>query len=435
LENWLIGLIGFVAYFGLTLLKIPIGLSGILVGFAGLSFIIGLNPSIKTLGIIPFDALHNPAYIVVALFILTGELAYAGGLGDDLFETARKWLRVLPGGLALAQITACGAFGTISGSSQATVAVMGRTALPELIKNKYDVKLAAGVTACAGTFGILIPPSTTLIFYAIFVEQPVGPLFLASLIPAAITVILYMFTVILMVKLKPSLVPVVDFEPPKFKEKVVALKVAIGPVLVFTTVIGGLYTGFATPSELASFAVAVILVYVFIARRLKLGGLWESLKATARMTTAVFYIILGAFILIPFLALSGFTNVFISWISNLAVDRYLTFAALIGMYFILGMFLPNLAMMALTLPLVFPLIVSLDFNPIWFGIVILKMIEIANVTPPFGMNIFVLKSVIDEGGLSISHFTLFSSVWPFVLCDLAVVGFLLAFPNVVLFFR
>ncbi len=429
MEDWILGLIGFGVFFTLALLKVHVGLAGALVGFTGLWFILGLEKATSSLAVIAFDSLSHYSFAVIPLFILTGEFAYAGGLAEDAFIAARKWLGSLPGGLGVATAGACGLFATISGSSMATTAVMGRTAYPELIKNKYDVKLAAGIVGCAGTFGILIPPSTALIFYAIFVEQPVGPLFLATPIPAALTVILYMLTIILRVKLNPSLAPV--SETSTWKEKFVSLKGAAAPIFVFTIIIGGLYTGFATPSELASIAVAAVLIFILVQRRLTLRGFWQSLISTMSMTSTVFFIILGAFIFLPFLGLTGFTNVVVGGIASLQVDRYVIMGGIILMYTILGMFLNGLAMQALTLPLVFPIIMGLGFNPIWFGIIIVKVMEIGLVTPPLGMNIYVLKTVIKE---DISYSTLFSSIWTFLLCDFAVVGFMLVFPDLILIF-
>ena len=411
----------------MVLLKVPVGLAGGFVGFAGLWVLLGLNIAKASLSVIPFSALSHYSFVVLPLFILTGDFAHAGGIAKDTFITARRWLGWLPGGLAVATAGATGMFAAISGSSLATTGVFGRTAFPELIEHKYDIKLAAGVVGCCGTFGILIPPSTCLLFYAIFVEQPVGPLFLACPIPAALTVFLYMATIVLRVKLNPSIAPY--SETSSWKEKIYSLKGAIAPVIIFTIIIGGLYTGFATPSELASLSVLVVLVFIISQRRLTLRGFWESLKSTMVMTSTIFFIILGAFIFTPFLAISGFTDVFVNSIASLEVSRHVVLVGILVMYVIMGCFLDGLAMQAVTLPVVFPIIMALGFDPIWFGVIMVKMIEIGLITPPLGMNIYVLKSVI---GGDVTLWTLFKSVWTFLLCDLAVVGFMVAFPNLVL---
>ncbi|MFC1990894.1 TRAP transporter large permease [Chloroflexota bacterium] len=424
-----LGLLGFALVILLLFLKVPIGFACAFVGLLGLWVIKGLTVTLESYGYISFFAVQNYALSVVPIFVWIGSLAFFSGLGVELFSAARKWLGRLPGGLPIAAVVGSGGFAAITGSSLSAVATMGKVAYPELIKNKVDPLLAAGVIGCSGTFAILIPPSAALVFYAIFVEVSVGPLLLAAITPGLITVIIYVLSVMIRVKLNPALCPASEKEV-SWRERFGALQILLPVMTIFGSILGSIYFGIATPTEAASLGLVVTLITLVALKRFSFKIVTESVRETAFTTAVILTVILGAMLLTPFLALTGVITLATEFVTGLEVNRYIVLAGITLLYLVLGMLLDALAMLALTLPFTFPIITGLGFHPVWFGVYIVKLVEIALVTPPVGMNIYVLKSIVPENvGIGL----LFKSVWPFVICDLFIMVLIVVFPEIPLF--
>ena len=422
-----IGIIGIFFLFVLLALRMQIGFSMALVGFVGFTVLCSLEASFSLLGMEAFKTGTAYSLTVIPLFILMGQFANHSRMGFEIYDTVYKWIGFLPGGLSMATTGACAGFAAISGSSLATAATMGMVALPEMKRFKYDDSLATGCIAAGGTLGILIPPSTVLIIYGILTEQPIATLFIAGILPGVLLSGLFIVTIYALTKYNPSLGP----PGPRFtmKEKIYSLKGTWSLLSLFLLVIGGLYTGWFTPTEAAGVGAFGAFSITIIKRRLTWGNLRGSLTETAKTTAMVFVILIGANIFGYFLTVSQIPDQLSTWIGELGLNRYVVMAMLILAYIVLGCFMEGLAIMVLTIPIVFPMVMDMGFDPIWFGIIITLVMEMSLITPPVGVNVFIISGVAKD----VPMYTIFRGILPFWFAMLVCIIIILIFPQIALF--
>ena len=422
-----IGIAGLAVLFVLLFMGLPVGICMGVVGFVGFALISGLEPALGVIRIVPYSTFSSYSLSVIPLFVLMGNLAFHSGLSSDLYHTARAWLGRLRGGLAMSTVAACAAFAAISGSSVATAATMGKIALPEMKKYGYSDELATGTLAAGGTIGILIPPSVILIIYGVLTENSIGKLFLAGFIPGVLEAVFYMVTISILCFLNPALGPAAP--PSKMREKLASFKGSWGVLALFLLVIGGIYFGIFSPVEAAG--IGAFGTFLFGLARRKVG--WREFKDSlldSTITAAmIFIIMLGANIFGYFLAVSGLPQSLAEAMVQLPVNRYVILLVIIIVYIILGCVMDSMAMILITVPIFYPLIIQLGFDPIWFGIIIVRMCEIGLITPPVGMNLYVIKGIRPEVPMG----TLFRGVVPFIATDCAHVLLLVGVPALSLF--
>ncbi len=419
-----IGLIGIFILLILLLSGMPIGYGMGLVGFVGFAYIRGLDSAFGILKIVPYRTFSEYGLSVVPLFILMGSFCYFAGISKDLYETVHKWIGHKRGGMAMATVGACAGFAAVSGSSLATAATMGTVALPEMKRYGYDDRLATGAVACGGTIGILIPPSVALIIYGVITEQSIGKLFLAGFIPGILEAVFYLFTIIILCWLNPNMGP----PAPKisFSEKIASFKNTWIVAALFILVIGGIYTGIFSPTEAAGVGAFGAFIFALVRKRLDWQAFKTSLMATGKTSAMIFIILLGAVILGYFLSVSRLPFQLADIIGDLPVNRYIILIFILVIYIILGCVMDALAIMLLITPIFFPLIMSLGFNPIWFAILVVRVSEIGMITPPVGINVFVIKGVARDVPMS----TIFRGIVPFLITDIVHVALLIAFPQI-----
>ena len=422
-----IGIIGILFLFLLLAMRMQIGFSMALVGFLGFAILGSIKPSFSILGMEPFKIGGAYSLTVIPLFILMGQFANYSRMGFEIYQTVYKWIGYLPGGLSMATIGACGGFAAISGSSLAAAATMGMVALPEMKRFKYDDSLATGCIAAGGTLGILIPPSTVMIIYGILTEQPIATLFIAGILPGILLGVLFMLSIYIMAKLKPALGP----PGPRFtiKERIYSLKDTWSILCLFLLVIGGLYTGWFTPTEAAGVGAFGAFVITIIKRRLTWDNLTNSLADTTRTTAMVFLILIGAHILGYFLAISQIPDQLSILAAESGLNRYIVLAILIFAYIVLGCFMEGLAIMVLTIPIVYPMVLDMGFDPIWFGVIITLVMEMSLITPPVGINVFIISGIAKE----VPMYTIFRGILPFWFAMLVCIILLVIFPQIALF--
>lgn len=423
----LVGIIGILFLFFLLALRMQIGFCMALVGFLGFAVLGSFESGFSILGMEPFKIGSSYGLTVIPLFILMGQFANYSKMAFEVYETVYRWIGFLPGGLSMATIGACGGFAAISGSSLAAAATMGAVALPEMKRFNYKDSLATGCIAAGGTLGILIPPSTVMIIYGILTEQPIATLFIAGIIPGLLLTGLFIFTIYIITRIRP------EMGPPgrKFtlKEKVYSLKGTWSIVALFLLVMGGLYTGWFTPTEAAGVGAFGALVITLIKKKLTWTNLNLSLSETIRTTAMVFLILIGAHIFGYFITVSQIPDQLSSWISAMGLNRYVVMAILVLIYVILGCFMEGLAIMVLTIPIIYPMVLEMGFDPIWFGVIITLVMEMSLITPPVGINVFILSGIAKD----IPMYTIFRGVFPFWVAMLVCIILLIAFPQIALF--
>ena len=422
-----VGILGVLLLFLLLAMRMQIGFSMALVGFLGFAVLNALKPSFVILGMEPFKIGAAYSLTVIPLFILMGQFANHSRMGFEVYQTVYRWIGFLPGGLSMATITACGGFAAISGSSLAAAATMGMVALPEMKRFKYDDALATGCIAAGGTLGILIPPSTVMIIYGILTELPIAPLFIAGIVPGVLLTLLFILAVFIMTKIKPELGP----PGPTFtlKEKIYSLKDTWSILTLFVLVIGGLYTGWFTPTEAAGVGAFGAFVITIVKKKLTWQNLTGSLAQTIRTTAMVFLILIGAHIFGYFLTISQIPDQLSILASEAGLNRYIVLAIMILFYIVLGCFMEGLAIMVLTIPIVFPLIMDMGFDPIWFGVIITLVMEMSLITPPVGINVFIISGIAKD----VPMYTIFRGVLPFWVAMLVCIIILIIFPQFALF--
>ncbi len=414
--------IGFVALFALMLLRVPVGMAMGLVGVTGYGYLIGMEPALKMVGQTVMRTVTDQSFAVIPMFMLMGALVSVSGISRELFRAANAFLGHLRGGLGVATVLACGGFAAICGSSVATAATFSKVAYPEMRRYGYPSSFATGVIAAGGTLGIMIPPSTVLAVYAILTQQDIGKLFMAGVVPGLLAILMYMLTIGLIVMVKPDFLPAGERKP--WTERVASLKDVWAPLALFVFVIGGLYGGVFTPSEAGGMGAAGAFILGVLRRRLSLPQIREALLEATRTCAAVFTVLIGALLFGYFLTITQTPQKVTEFLTGLGLNRYALLAIIMGLYLVLGCLMDAMAMIILTVPIIFPLILQLGFDPIWFGVIVVMVVELGLIHPPVGMNVFVIKSVVPE----VSFTQIFRGVLPFIGIDLVRLVILIAFP-------
>ncbi len=422
-----IGFVGIAALLVLLVLRIPVAFAMFLVGFIGIWLLNGWNAAMGLLSSETFTLASSPELVVVPLFILMGNVASATGMSRQLYNAAYAIIGHVRGGLASATVIGCGGFAALSGSSVASALTMGKVSLAEMERFDYDPRLSTGVVAAGGTLGILIPPSTGFVIFAILTEQSIGRLFLAGVFPGLLLLTLFVLTVTLICWVRPSAGP----RGPRTSksEKLVALTGALPILLVIVVTIGGIYGGLFSPVEAAGVGAALVILYGIATRRLSLAALWQAARSSVVTTATVMLILIAAHMINPFLALSQVPAYVGEALVSLQIPVLGTLALMLLMYLILGCFLEGFAMLVLTLPIFFPVVLQLGIDPIWFGVLVVLTLEMGLISPPVGINVFIVKSVAPKVPLG----DIFRGVVPFWVAMLVTLGVLIAFPQISLF--
>ena len=424
LDNLTIGLVGCTALLVLVVAGVRVYLAAALVGLIGCIAMIGWGPGAGLVGTIPHSKSVNYTLSVLPLFILIGYLAFYAGMTQSLFEAAKAWMGWMPGGLAIATIFAVAAFSAVSGASTAAAAVFARVAIPEMLKANYDKRLAAGVVAAGGTLDALIPPSAIMVVYAIIVEASIGKLLIAGFIPGLISAVCYAGIVIVWSIINPKVgAPIRGYT---WNQRFTSLPGTLPVIAVIVIIFSAMYFGWATPTEAGALGAFVVFVVAML-NRMKLSQLNEALLETAKLTVMIFAIIWGILIFVRFLGFAGLPELFSQWVVGLPVPRVVVILGILFVYLILGMFMDAIGMMLLTLPVFYPAVIALGYDPIWFGIIVVKMAGVCLVTPPIGLNCFVVGAVRRDIPLT----TVFQGALPFVIADFVAIGIFLTFPEVI----
>jgi len=417
-----IAVIGFVSLFVLMLLRVPIGIAMGIVGVVGFGYLADFGPALRLLAQSPIRTATDLGFGVVPLFLLMGAFATASGMSRELYAVAHGFLGHFRGGLGIATIAASGGFAAISGSSVASAATFATVAYPEMRRYGYPPSFATGVIAAGGTLGIMIPPSVVLAIYGIITEQDIGKLFIAGIIPGLIATAMYILTINVMAFLRPESFPTAPRTP--WPDRWKSLREVWAILLLFVFVIGGIYGGVFTPTEAAGMGAGGAYLISLARGRLNLRSTIECLVSTVRTSAAVFTILIGALIFGYFLTITQTPQKLTDFITHLGLGPYQVLILIMLMYLALGCILDAMAMIILTIPIIFPAMMSLGFDPIWFGVIIVMTVELGLITPPVGMNVYVINGVIKDVSLA----TIFYGVLPFVLTDILRLVILIAFP-------
>ncbi len=421
-----VGVIAIVALLTLIGLRVPIGVALGSVSLIGLMFVRSTEAAFGIFGDLPFEFGANWSLSAVPMFLLMGSVAFHSGLTSSLFNAARLWLSALPGGLAVATNFASAGFAAASGSSLATAAAMGRLAIPEMLRLGYDKALSAGVVAASGTLGALIPPSIAFVLYGWFTETSIGALLIAGILPGLLTAFVYAGMIIARCMLNPSLAP-------PTKEKIEwsagwAALIEIWPIpLLIVGVIGGIYSGIATPTEAGALGAVVAILIAIIQGRMSWKVFRTSVLEALESTAGIFFVAIGALLLTRLLAFSGVPTVMVELIGDWAIDPLMLIIGLSIVYLILGMFLDPLGLMLLTLPVFLPMFEALKLDMVWVGVIVVKYIEIGLLTPPVGLNAYVVKSVVGD---TIPLTTIFRGLAWFIAAEAVIMVLLIAFPEI-----
>jgi len=422
-----IAIIGFVILFALMLLRVPVGMAMGLVGVTGFGYIVGSGPALKMVGQTSMRTVTDFNFAVVPMFLLMGAFASTSGMSRELFRAGNAFLGHLRGGLGIATIAACGGFAAICGSSVATAATFSRVAYPEMRRFNYPQSFSTGVIAAGGTLGIMIPPSTVFAVYGLITEQDVGKLFVAGVLPGILAVCMYMITITVIGYARPGFLPPGKRAP--WSEKLAALRDVWATLLLFAFVIGGIYGGMFTATEAAGMGAGGAFLISVVRGRLSASDFLRSLLDATRTTAAVFTVLIGALLFGYFLTVTQTPQKVTAFLTGLGVGSYGVLILIMLMYLVLGCLMDALAMIILTVPIIFPVIVQLGFDPIWFGVLIVMTVELGLIHPPVGMNIFVIKSVVEDVKIS----TIFYGVLPFIITDILRLAILIAFPIIALY--
>tara|TARA_R100001129_G_scaffold181187_2_gene160143 strand:+ start:14592 stop:15881 length:1290 start_codon:yes stop_codon:yes gene_type:complete len=423
MSEWPIGVAVLAA---LLLTGMPIAFALALVGLVGTASIIGWQPSLALIGQTFFENGRNYSLSVLPLFLMMGNFVVQSGIARDLYAAAHAWLRHRPGGLAIATVIACGGFSSVCGSSIATAATMSKIALPSMRRFGYPDEISTASIAAGGTLGILIPPSVILVVYGIMTQQDIGKLFLAGIIPGIVGVIGYAIAVMISVKLRGDTLQTEPKLP--LRDRFAALGRTSGALALFVFVMGGIYFGVFTPTESAGMGAAGAFLLVIASRRLNFRETLETLFETARTTAMMFFILFGALTFTNYVNLSGMTTDMQALLTFFGSSPLSVLLTILVIYLVLGCMLEGLSMIMLTVPIFYPVVASLGIDLIWFGIFVVIVTEISYITPPVGMNAFVLKSVVKDVSLK----TIFTGLVPFLALDIVRVALIIAIPGIVL---
>jgi len=421
------GMIGIALLVFLFLLRVPVAFSMAIVGLVGFAYLSDAESALTLLAQDVYDSLSNYPLSVIPMFILMGSFAFASGISQRLYSTSYTWVGQFRGGLTIATVIACSGFSAICGSSAATAATMGKIALPEMKKYGYDDVLATGTVASAGTLGILIPPSTVLIVYGILTEQSIGQLFVAGILPGAIMSIFFVATVALLCLRNPNLGP--PGPPTTWLAKVLSLSGIIEAIILFLLAIGGLFLGWFSPTQAGAIGASGALVIGLFRGQFDLKVILESTKDGLRTACMILFILAGAIVFGHFLAISNIPFALADWVEHLPIPPMGIMGVLLLIYFIGGFFMDAMGMIVVTIPIFFPIVESLGFDPIWFGVMVVLVGEMGVISPPVGVNVFVIKGIAPDIPLE----KIFRGIFPFLGALILLTIILLIFPKIATF--
>ncbi|MDK3074625.1 TRAP transporter large permease [Sedimentitalea sp. JM2-8] len=418
------GVAGIAILLALLMLRVPVAFAMFLVGFIGIWILNGWNAAMGLLGSETFTLASNPELVIIPLFILMGNVASHTGMSRQLYDAAYALIGQIRGGLASATVIGCGGFAALSGSSVASALTMGKVSLAEMERFEYDPRLSTGVVAAGGTLGILIPPSTGFVIYAILTEQSIGRLFLAGVLPGLLLLAAFVLTITLMCWLRPAFGPAGPSTTMAQKRRAMLGAAPILTVIMLT--IGGIYAGFFSPTEAAGVGAGFVIIYGIAIGKLGPRAFWAACKDSIVTTATVMLILIAAHMINPFLALSHVPSFVGEFLAALDLGVTGTLIAILFVYMVLGCFLEGFAMLVLTLPIFFPVIVELGIDPIWFGVLVVLTLEMGLISPPVGINVFIVKSV--APGVELGQ--IFRGVLPFWLAMIVTLATLIAFPQI-----
>lgn len=420
----LAGGLGILILIVLLFLGLPIGVALGSIGFVGLIYLLGFNGALGVLTTVPFTSVAAFQWTCIPLFILMGNFAAQSGIVGELFDATQKWFGRIPGGLCIATIAGCAGFGTVSGSSVATAGAIGKIALPEMFKHGYNPKLSTGCTASAGTLGSLIPPSIFMVVYGTLTETSIGKLFFAGFLPGILSAGLLMTTIVIMVKNNPSLAPGV----PKvsWQERFHSLKGISGILILAIIVMGGIYSGVWTPTEAAAAGALSTFIMMAICRRLGWQAFSQAVLDSMRLTSTLFFACIGAYIFASFITLSKIPMGISQFCTSAGLSPFMFFIVVFVMYLFLGCIMEPIGMMLVTIPLIYPTIKALGFHPIHFGILMVKFCEIGMITPPVGLNVYMIKSIAPN----VPTEDIFRGIVPFLIMDIVITFILYFYPQI-----
>jgi len=422
-----VGVIGSVVLMFLFLIRVPVAFSMAIVGVAGFIYLTNPQAGFSILARDIFEQFSSYSLSCIPMFILMGCFAFSTGISKRLYDTAYAWVGHVRGGLIMATVLACAGFGAICGSSAATAATMGKIALPEMKRYNYDDTLATGSVASAGTLGIMIPPSTVFLIYGILTEQSIGKLFIAGVLPGLLLAFLMMITVAIICWRNPNLGP--PGAPTSWKGKLKSLTGVIETLILFLFVIGGLFLGWFSPTQAGAIGAAGALLIGLIRRQLNWRGFFDAVKDALETSCMVIFCITGAIIFGHFMAVSRITFDLADWVAGLPFPPMTIMAVIVLFYFLGGTFMDSMALIVLTVPIFYPLVIKLGFDPIWFGVIIVLIGEMGVISPPEGVNVFVIKAIAPEVPLE----SIFKGVLPFIAAQIVCAIIIMAFPIIATF--
>lgn len=426
MEPALIGWITIAGVFVLLVLRVPVAFAMLAASIAGYTAIDGFNAAVNITGIVIYGSLVTFSLTVVPLFLIMGHFAQYAGFATDVFHAGKKWLGHWPGGVVQATVVGAAAFGAASGSGLAACAIVGKVTIPEMLRIGVDRRLAFGTVASAGTIAAMIPPSILMVIYGVITNQSIARLLIAGIIPGIVITVVYMTTIYILVKRNPSLAPVA--EPAPWRERIGSIRMAWGVGLLALVVMGGIYSGWFTPTEAGAVGAFAALVLALALRRLSWSDLRTSLMDSAKTTGMVYFIVASAFVFGSFLSVTRIPNDISEWVVGVDANRFVIMTGIVVLYVLMGFFIDMLAAMVLTLPIIFPAVIELGFHPIWFGVVMVNLAELALITPPYGLNLFILRGVIPDATMG----EIVSGIWPFVIAGFVILALFMVFPQIAL---
>jgi tripartite ATP-independent transporter DctM subunit len=421
------GILGCVLLIVLLVSSMPVAFAMSIVGLVGFAWVVSPNAAFSLVVGDLYSTFSSYSLTVIPLFVFMGQIAFHAGISQRLFKTAYYWLGPLPGGLAMATVGACAGFGAICGSGPATAATMAMVALPEMKRYKYDMELGSGTVAAGGSLGMLIPPSVVFIVYGIMTEQSIGKLFLAGIIPGILIAALFCVTIYINCKRNPHLGPAAA--PTSWRQKFASLVWVSETLALFILVMGGMFFGLFTPTEAAAIGAAGSLVIALVKRQLTWKLFFQSLKETARTSCMVMAIVAGAVMFGHFLAITQIPMNLATWLAGLTLPGWVIIAIIVLFYLISGCFVDALALILLTIPIFFPVVTALNYDPIWFGVIIVVVTQMGVISPPVGVNVYVVSGIERDIPLQ----TVFKGALPFLLALIIAVIILIIFPQLSLF--
>lgn len=420
----LIGALGTVILLIVMLFGMPIGFTMALVGFAGFSYLINLRAGVDLLETIPYRTVAAYPMSLIPMFILMGEIAACAGIITGLYNTAQKWLGHLPGGLAIATVGACAGFAAICGSAVAPAALFSKISLPEMKKSRYDSGLASGIIAAGGTLGILIPPSIAFVIYGILTAQSIGKLFIAGILPGLLLTAVLMLTILILCRLRPDLGP--PAAKASWKVKLISLKGIWETAILFILVLGGIYFGVFTPTEGGGIGAAGTIFIALIKRQLNWTKFTAALRSTLESTAMIFILLIGAYVFGALIARSELPLIMAQLAQESNLNPYIILSFIIIFYLIMGCISDIISTTVLTIPIFYPIVVNLGFDPIWFGVIFTLMNQIGMITPPIGLNVFIIQGIAKD----IPMYAIFRGLTPFVIAMIIFVVVLVVFPQI-----